>query len=171
MNFRKVILWLIAGTLAVTVAPARAASDNPFWRVETNLPLETIQGEWTVAESGRSAALSFEGVNVTGQETTFSAGWRSPWVKASHLEVGELNVVADPIAAGDFKVMTRIQAKRRGWGPWFKLPMSWADGGGNYLWMGAASSSSRGLVRYDWKMIGTVIGTAHIEGSAEISVN
>lgn len=115
--------------------------------------------------------MSFEGVNVTGQETTFSAGWRSPWVKASHLEVGELNVVADPIAAGDFKVMTRVQAKGTSWGAWFQLPMSWADGGGSYLWVGLASSRSRRLVRYDWKMIGTVTGTAHVKGTAEISVD
>ena len=168
---RALFVVAVLSLLSLLVVPAQAAADNPYWKVETNVPVKTIQGEWNVAESGKRATLEFQGANLIAQETTFTAGWLSPWVRATHLEVGEFNVVADPIASGSLKVMTRIQVKGQGWGPWFRLPMSWADGGGGYLWAGGASTFGRHLVRYDWKMIGTVTGTAHIEGSAEVSVD
>lgn len=172
MNARKIIIvCLIAAALTGSFVPAKAASPNPYWRATSNLPLETVDGEWSVTDDGRSATLSFKGVNVVGQDTTFWAGWRSPWVKASELEDGELNVLADPIATGELKVMTRVQGKGRAWGPWFRLPMAWADGGGNYMWAGSASSPFQGVVRYDWKMVGDVSGNTYIEGFAEISVD
>ena len=83
MTFGRVLLVLAALTVALTGGPADAASENPYWRVETNLPVETIQGEWSVAENGRSATVEFDGVNVVGQTTTFTAGWRTGWFKAS----------------------------------------------------------------------------------------
>jgi hypothetical protein len=167
---RRTFPILVALVVTCFAVPAQAAAENPYWQVETNIPIETIEGEWAVSDDGLAAKLTFEGVNVTGQETTFTAGWMSPWVKNTHLEVGELNVLADPTAHGRVIVMTRVQAKGHGWGPWFKLPMRWNDLGGGWLWAGGASSFSQALVRYDWKMIGTLTGTTRIQGSAEVSV-
>lgn len=167
---RGVFVVAILSLLSALPVPAQAGTENPYWEVKTNVPVETIQGGWTVAEDGFSATLEFAGTNVTGQETTFTAGWLSPWVRKSHQEEGGFSFIGDPTTNGKLTVMTRVQVKGHEWGPWFKLRMRWRDLSGGYLWAGGASSSSRGLVRYDWKLIGTVSGNSLVDGTAEISV-
>lgn len=170
MELRRALSVVGILSVFVVAVPAHAGAENPYFLVETNAPVETIQGDWAVADDGFSATLEFEGVNVKGQETTFTAGWLSPWVRETHHEEGGFSFLGDPTTRGDLTVMTRVQSKGHEWGPWFRLRMRWRDMGGGYLWAGGASAFGRGLVRYDWKLIGTVTGNGVIEGTAEVSV-
>ena len=170
MKLRRALLLIVAAALVVAAAPARAATDTPYWRVKTNLPVETIKGAWSVADSGRSATLEFQGVNVVGQATIFTAGWRTGWFEGSQPETGEFTYLVDATARGELRPMVRLQAKGGRWSPWFGGRMRMRDGGGTYMWGGGAWAMGAGPVRYEWKMVGTIEGNAYVEGSATITL-
>lgn len=171
MNLRRALLSVAAlSFLSVLAVPAQAGSDNPYWNVETNIPVETIEGDWTVAESGRTANLEFDGVNVIGQTTKFTAGWTSPWVHAAPTNGGHLTYLVDPLTEGTLVTMTRVQTRGHHWGPWFRIKLPFTDGAGGWYWEGGSLGFGRGPIRYEWRMIGTITGNGYIEGAAEISV-
>lgn len=168
---RALFVVAVLSLLSVLAVPAQAAADNPYWEVETSIPVETIQGEWTVAEDGLSATLEFEGVNLVGQVTRFTAGWTTPWVKGSHSDGGELLYLIDPQTQGSLRTEIRTQTKGHPWGPWFGGKMPFTGDVGGWYWDGGSFGFGSGAVRYQWRMVGTISGTGYLEGAAEISVD
>lgn len=172
MKLRRALLTLLILSLfAAAGVPAQAAQDNPYWRVETTSPVPTIEGTWTVADSGLSATVEFEGVNLPGQSTKFEAGWTSPWVNTTQDNEGEISYLIEPFAEGKLVTMVRGQFKGQKWGPWFKGRFALDQGGGGYSWGGASFAFGEGPLRWQWKMVGTLDATAQIEGRATVSVD
>lgn len=171
MKFRLLLVVVTALAVGFGAAPAGAAGENPYWRVDTNLPVESVRGEWSVAGNGRSATVEFEGANVVGQTTKFTAGWRTGWFKASQGQDGEFSYLIDPVTTGDLKPMVRVQAKRGRWSPWFKGRMPMTNSGGTYVWGVESVGRPIRAVRYEWRLVGTINGNAYIEGSATITVH
>lgn len=171
MKLRRVLLSLAALVLFVVgMLPAAAASDNPYWRVETTAPLETIDGVWTVADSGLTATVEFDGVNLPGQATKFYAGWTSPWVKTTQSNEGEVSYLIEPFAEGRVVTKVRAQFKGQPWSRWFRGGFALDQGGGGYSWRGGSFASGDGMLRWQWKLIGEIDATAQIEGRATVSV-
>lgn len=171
MNLRRVVLSLTALALFVLgTLPVAAATDNPYWRVETTAPVETIDGVWTVADNGLTATVEFDGVNLPGQSTQFYAGWTSPWVKTTQSNEGEVSYLIEPFAEGTLVTKVRAQFKGQPWSGWFRGGFALDQGGGGYSWSGGSFASGGGLLRWQWKLVGEVDATAQIEGRATVSV-
>ena len=172
MKLRRALLFIaVLSLLSALAIPAQARTDDPYWQVETNIPVETIQGGWTVAENGLSARLEFDGVNVVGQATSFKAGWTTPWVKRSHADGGELLYLIGPETQGSLRTEVRTQTKGHHWGPWFGGKMPFTGDAGGWYWDSASFGFDNELVRYQWRMTGAISGAGYLEGAAEVSVD
>jgi hypothetical protein len=168
--------WIIAlfvtlGVIAPGAHVAQAASDNPYWRSSSNLPLEMITGEWT--RDGRSQKLTIEGMNAAGQETTFVGGWITPWSNEQSLEQsGEITVLE---ATNVSNIVRKARVQRRGekWSPWFRIRMPHPNpiGGGTWGWVGHHAMATRGARRYEWRIKGELNGLAQIDASIEVTLD
>lgn len=171
MKLTRVAAVLLVLVLNLGALPAHANADNPYWRVETNLPVATMQGDWAVTENGRSATVTFDGVNVVAQTTRFTAGWRTKWFNGWQTESGDVMSVADPFTEGDLRMKIRGQVKGQPWTGWSTARLPWSTGGGGYLWDAGAMFLTNKPVRFEWRMIGTIEGNAYVDGSVTISVD
>lgn len=173
MKLRRLSLILAAGLILLGAPPAGAGSDNPYWEAESNLLVESIQGEWSVSDDSRTANLEFSGINVVGQETTFEAGWRTGWFRGSPSEEGSLSFSGGTVAGGVIKVMGRDQFKGESWSSWYVQKIRLDEDGGTYGWGSYMIWSSSGRlkpVRSEWRIVGKVSGGQSLEGSLEVSI-
>lgn len=172
MKLRRLSLVLAAGLILLGAPPAGAGSDNPYWESESNLPIKSIQGEWSVSEDSRSASLEFSGVNLVGQETTFKAGWRTGWFRGSPSEEGSLWFSGGILAGGTIKVMSRDQFKGHGWSRWYVQRIRLDEDGGGRGWGSFTISIGEkpDPMRSEWRIVGEVSGGQSLEGSLEVSI-
>ena len=165
-------------SLLIPQGAAQAAPDNPYWRTESNVPVDTISGEWTTSKDGDSVALTFAGHNVAGQQTKVVAGWLTPWLHAGSQmsDSGEIDLLETPVTSVAAAEMVRFQVKGESWSPWFEHELQLSDGtvsvGGNLQWAGTAGLFLRsGKVRYEWRLVGELDGPAKVEGSVRLSTD
>lgn len=178
MRLTRIALTL-AVAISVLVQPgvASASDDNPYWSSETNLPADTITGEWTVADDGGSVELTFSGNNLLGQNTRFVAGWTTPWVThGSFSDEGRLDTFLSPTTSLSLHSMSRSRTRGDEWGRWFKHRLPYEEGlgmGGSGVWMGAsflASTGGSSKVQYQWKLIGEIDGLGEMDATIELVI-
>lgn len=171
-----IAICLGAGLLAGPSAAAQTTGSNPYWESRSNIPVETLMGEWAASDNGRTVELSISGYNLPGQQTSFEAGWKSPWVASQqNLEDGgNSDLLFSPITSADLIEMTRMRAKGKPWSRWFKNELPYEEGlgmGGVGVWAGSAGMfHPRTKVQYEWRLVGEIDGAATIEANIEISV-
>ena len=175
---RVLLVWcIVLCGLVVHPAPVQGAPDNPYWRTNSNLPVETITGEWSETKGGTAVELTFSGHNVVGQRSSFVAGWVTPWMTPnSEISAsGEIDLLETPVTSVDVAEMVRLRFKGTGWSPWFRNRLPLSDGslsfGGNLQWAGSGSVPSVSpKVQFEWRWVGEIDGLAKIEGSVRIKV-
>jgi hypothetical protein len=181
MRARRIILAMVSSLCLLWAHPgaASAAEENPYWQSDTNLPADTITGEWSVSEDGGSAQLTISGANLPAQNTRFVAGWVTPWVASDSewAEQGELDLLLSPTTSASLVGMVRSRLKGERWRPWFKNRLPYEEGlglGGVGAWGGGSSVLSLGppsKIQYEWRLVGEIDGPARIEASIELSLN
>lgn len=177
---RSVVLLAINIALLTQPGVAWAQRDNPSWKSQSNLPVETITGEWSVAEDGRAADLTITGSNLAAQTTKFVGSWRTPWVDPDTFleEKGTLETFLSPATSADLFVMTRFRSKRESWSRWFKHRLPYEEGlamGGVGAWAGGGALLTIGpqppRIQYEWRIVGEIDGLATIDASAHVALN
>lgn len=173
----RVIRLSLVSVLIVVVlgAPASAGRQGPTWSSSTDgLPVSTLAGQWTTI-SEREVHLDIAGGHAAGAKTTFEASWVSPYTSKGEvpeysggLFINSMNELGDDIYLKDF---WRFRYKGEEWSPWFrerfKLRPGWTGMGFSMGFM----SFSEDQVKFEWRLKGTIIGTAEIDGYADFWVN
>jgi hypothetical protein len=173
---RSFLCAAIGLSLLFTQAEVALAADaNPYWRGESNLPVETITGEWST--HGMTAKLTFEGRNLVGQDSRFEAGWVTPWISSDDelSETGNLDTVLSPTTAASLHELLRFRFRKEPWSQWFKSKLPYEEGlgmGGVGAWGGSSMTffTRPRAIRYEWRLVGEIDGLATIKGDVELSI-
>jgi hypothetical protein len=162
-------------------AAAAPARDNPYWNSRTNLPAQTITGEWTLSEGRRHADLSISGRNLPAQSTSFKAGWITPWGgRRGFSEEGQLDLVVTPLTTVTFKDLIRYQIAGQKWSPWLEEPFMRSDNStplrAEGTWMtgfgvGTPATGRPPKIRYERRILGKIEGTASLSITISMSLD